>query len=174
MTKSKINLTLKTSFMKVSAFSFEKNVVKLSLKKKNTKKDKHDSHKNKSHVTLSAKKINEIDDISVLNDDDEKMSMISNVKWEADATNVIITKSLIQINNAVIYKTDIINIIKNKALTLDDNSNICFETCLISVTVTAIILVLSDSDNSFVSDEKILMRKATVCAIAFHEWDLLN
>lgn len=75
MTNSKMNLILKTSFVKVSVSFFEKNVVKSSLKKKNTKKDKYNSFKNKSHVTLSTEKINETNDISTLNNDNKKMSI---------------------------------------------------------------------------------------------------
>ena len=155
--------------MKASAFFFEKDVIKLSLKKKNTKKDKCNSHKNKSHVTLSTKKIDEINDISTLNNDDEKMSIISDAKQKADTTNVIITKSLTQINDAVTHKTNIINITESEALTLDDDFDICFKTCLIFVIIAATTLVLLNNDNLFISDEEIFMRKATICAIAFYE-----
>ena len=169
ITKSKTSLTLETSFVKVFASFFEKDVIKSSFKKKNIKKDKHDSHKNKSHVILSTKKINEINDISISDNDNEKMSMISDAKQEVNVTNVTVTESLIQINDAVICETNIINIIESKALTLDDDFNIYFETCLIFVTVTATTLVLSDSDNFSISDEEISVRKATICAIVFHE-----
>ena len=160
--------------MKMFAFFSKKDVVELSLKKKNIKKDKHDSYKNKSCITLSAEKINETNDISTSNDDDEKMSMIFDAKQEADATDVIVTKSLTQINDAVIYETDITDITESEVLTLNDNSDICLKTYLTSVTVAVTTLVLSDNDNSLISDKEISVRKVTVYAIAFHEWDLLD